>query len=512
MPNPLPTIPIEIFYAVAALIGGALLGFVIARLIYNGRRAAADAQKAAAEAQLSARAEELAKLNDEYRRLSEKYMETANALSAANTSLEHLQAAEARLQEKDGEIRRLNAQLADAGARRAELEKIIENQEQAAEEKSAMFEDMRNRMVETFSSLSARALQENNQSFLDLAKTTFSKYFDAARNDVDSRTRAMREFVQPLLDSLQQYDQQVRAMEQARQNAYGGLAEQVDSLAKTQQALQRETGKLVGALRLPHVRGRWGELTLRRVVEIAGMQNHCDFYEQPTADDKDGSTVRPDMVVRLPDNRQIVIDAKVPITAYLDALEAESGDESQQLLARHAGQVQQHIGKLARKSYWAHFTPTPEFVVLFMPGENFFSAALSQMPSLIEEGAAKGVILATPTTLISLLKTVAYAWRQEAAVENARAVSELGNALYSRIYSMVEHINRLGRDLDRCVGSYNRTVGSLERRVLVSARKFSEMGAVHNDQQELDAPEPVDGKTRRMDWESDDQDDEEATG
>ncbi|MFP3998450.1 MAG: DNA recombination protein RmuC [Desulfobacterales bacterium] len=315
--------------------------------------------------------------------------------------------------------------------------------------------------------------------------------------EAENRRQAVDEIVSPVLDALEKFERQVQTMEQVRQNAYGSLTEQVSSLARSQQDLHRETGKLVQALRLPQVRGRWGEITLRRVAEIAGMQNHCDFYEQPSAGTEEGK-LRPDMIVRLPGKRQVVIDAKVPLAAYLDSLENGSGSRGIQELERHADQVRSHIYKLAQKSYWRSFEPTPEFVVLFMPGENFFSAALSVRPDLIEEGSARGVIMATPTTLIALLKTVAYAWRQESAVENARAAIRLGNELYSRIYAMTEHFNRLGRELDRCVSSYNRTVGSLERRVLASARKFRDMGVVEEDRKKMDAPDIIDNKTRSM--------------
>ena len=305
------------------------------------------------------------------------------------------------------------------------------------------------------------------------------------------------EVTRPVLDALERFERQVQTMEQGRQNAYGGLSRQVETLARTQQDLQRETGRLVQALRQPQVRGRWGELTLRRVAEISGMQNHCDFYEQAAARTEDGMQ-RPDMVVRLPGQRQIVIDAKVPLTAYLDSLETDSDEQARKQADRHAELVRSHITGLAQKSYWRQFEPTPEFVVLFMPGENFFSAALSRQPGLIEEAAAKGVILATPTTLITLLKTVAYAWRQESAVENAREVSRLGSELYNRVYAMIGHFNSLGRELDKSVAAFNRTVGSLERRVLVSARRFRELGVVQSDRENMDAPGYIDNKPRQM--------------
>lgn len=371
----------------------------------------------------------------------------------------------------------------------------------AAREKSAMIEQARDRMAESFSALSARALQENNQAFMNLAKATFSRYLDAAKTDMEGRSRAVGDMVQPLVDTLEKYEQKVREMEQARQQAYGSLTEQVSSMARTQQDLQRETGRLVQALRLPQVRGRWGEMTLRRVAEIAGMQDHCDFYQQLSAATGDGM-LRPDMIVRLPGGRQVIIDAKVPLSAYLDSLDKDDEQNTQQPLERHAAQVKTHMNRLAQKSYWRQFEPTPEFVVLFMPGENFFSAALSCQPGLIEEGAAKGVILATPTTLITLLKTVAYSWRQESAVENAKAAIDLGSELYGRVYSMVRHFNQLGRDLDKSIAAYNKTVGTLERRVLVSARRFREMGVVEEDRKDLHTPGPVDNKARQMETNS----------
>jgi DNA recombination protein RmuC len=291
-------------------------------------------------------------------------------------------------------------------------------------------------------------------------------------------------------------------MENIRQKAYGELSQQVVSLAQTQNELQRETGKLVNALRMPHVRGRWGEITLRRVVELSGMQNRCDFFEQQTTQAAD-SMARPDMIICLPGDRKIVVDSKVPITAYLDAVSAGTREQTDDMLERHAKHVQAHVNNLAKKEYWTQFTPTPEFVVLFMPGENFFSAALTQTPGLIEDAANKGVILATPTTLISLLKAVAYGWKQEAAAENAKAVAQLGNELYNRLSSVADHINSLGRDLNKCIESFNKAVGSLEHRVLPAARKFQEMGVVVKGGKTITELAPLDKKTRTMEIQED---------
>jgi DNA recombination protein RmuC len=390
-------------------------------------------------------------------------------------------------------IRRMIEERAAHGVHKA----AIEGELKAAAEKIARFEEMKTQMTDSFRALSAQVMQENNQAFIDLAGQTFSRYFSAARQDFENREKAVRECVRPVSEALEKYDRQVQAMENARQKAYGELSQQVLSLSQTQNALQRETGKLVNALRMPHVRGRWGEITLRRVVELSGMQNQCDFFEQQTAQTDDGA-VRPDMIIRLPGDRRIIVDSKVPLTAYLDALESETPDQAEEGLKRHARHVQAHIQKLAAKEYWNRFTPTPEFVVLFMPGENFFSAALGQAPGLIEEASNKGVILATPTTLISLLKAVAYGWKQETAAENARAISALGSALYNRLAGMVNHLNTLGKDLDRCITSYNTAVGSFERRVLPSARRFDEMGVTVKGGGTIASPNPVDNKPRTI--------------
>jgi DNA recombination protein RmuC len=265
----------------------------------------------------------------------------------------------------------------------------------------------------------------------------------------------------------------------------------------TQQQLQTETANLVKALRTPQVRGRWGEITLRRVAELAGMLRHCDFFEQETKDTEQGR-LRPDMIVRLPNERQIVVDSKAPLLAYLEALEAQTEEERTDKLTLHSRHIQAHMNKLSQKTYWDQFQPTPEFVVLFIPGESFFSAALERNPGLIEEGVSKSVILATPTTLISLLKAVAFGWRQEAMAKNAELISTLGKELYERISTMAEHLERLGRNIDKCAATYNQVVGSFERRVLASARKFSELGIEKRDRAEIVHITPVEKTTRQI--------------
>lgn len=365
----------------------------------------------------------------------------------------------------------------------------------AAREKSLMLENSRTTMADAFKSISVNVLQESNRSFLDLAQTTLSKYLDSARADLDARGKTIDRLVLPVKDALEKYDHQVMAMERAREKAYGGLTQQVASLAESQHQLQTETGNLAKALRVPHVRGRWGEITLKRVAELSGMQSRCDFIEQPSTRTADGIQ-RPDMIVHLPKNRQIIIDAKVPLSAYLEALEAGTEPEREDRLLAHAKQVQAHIHSLSQKSYWTSFHPTPEFVVLFIPGENFFSAALTEIPGLIENGVSKGVILATPTTLIALLKTIAYGWQQETAAENARNIIELGRELLERLNLMGDHLNRLGRDLDRSTATYNRVIGSFERRVFASARKFKDLGISLQDNDHLPPIEPAEIRPR----------------
>lgn len=340
-------------------------------------------------------------------------------------------------------------------------------------------------------------MQDNNKAFMDLAGTTMSKYFSAASNDLESRQKAIGTIVKPVNEALDRYDRQIRELERAREKAYGGLLQQVQSLAESQNALQRETGKLTSALSKPHVRGRWGEITLKRVAELAGMQDHCDFVEQASVDAGDG-LMRPDMIIQLPAGRNIVVDSKVPLAAYLEAQAAGSADERETLMENHARHVQTHIRQLSKKAYWTQFQPTPEFVVLFIPGENFFSAALARDQNLIETGAASQIILATPTTLISMLKTVAMGWRQEALAENAKVISALGSDLYQRLAVMTSHFKSLGRDIERTTESYNKMLGSYERRVLATARKFNGLGITLKSDTPLPKIDPVEKQPRRL--------------
>ena len=409
-----------------------------------------------------------------------------------------LKEAQARLAAQESALAALRDEKSALAIRCATLQTELEKDQALFAERQATLEAARDSFADAFKVISSDALAKNNQSFLELARATLEAQQAAAlasaKTDLDKRQLAIGELVAPVRTSLEKFEQQIQGIEKSRIDAYATLTEQVRAMAEAQGALRLETGNLVKALRAPQTRGRWGEIQLKRVVEMAGMLDHCDFFEQESTNTEDGR-LRPDMIVKLPGGKNIVVDAKAPLAAYLDALEATDEEEKKRKLADHARQVRDHLKKLGQKAYWEQFQPSPDFVVLFLPGEMFYSAALEADPSLIEAGVDARVILATPTTLIALLRAVAYGWTQQALTENAERISLLGRELYDRIATVTEHWGRVGKNLGEAVGAYNKSVASMETRVLVSARKFRDL-KVAGDDKEIADLNPVEALPR----------------
>ena len=372
----------------------------------------------------------------------------------------------------------------------------IDHERRMAEDKVRTVTQARDELSNQFTALSTAALEQNNARFLQLAEQQLKQQHTAGAAELESQKRDVKQLVKPVEEKLEQVSRLVREIEKDRADAYGGLRNQQRNVAETQQQLHAETSNLVTALRAPHVRGRWGEVQLRRVCEMAGMLSHCDFYEQQTVAGELGA-LRPDVVVKLPGGKDVVVDAKTPLSAYLDAIEAKDEAERERHLDTYARHVREHIQKLSAKSYSAQFDSSPEFVVMFLPGEVFYSAALERMPDLIERSVEESVLIATPTTLIALLKAVAYGWRQERMAQSAREVQTLGRELYQRLGKLSERFVTLGRRLDSSVKAYNDTVATLDTRVLVTARKFDELGAAP-DGTDLTSPPPVEISARRL--------------
>jgi DNA recombination protein RmuC len=393
-----------------------------------------------------------------------------------------------------GELQREASHLRERGA---ELHTRLEEERLQSEEKVKLVTEAQRALENSFKSLSADALKSNNQSFLDLAKASLAEFQQGARGDLDKRQVAIDALVGPVKASLDKVDEKIGALEKAREQVYGEIRQQFLQMAEVQTQLRDETSNLVKALRHPHVRGRWGEVQLRRVVEMAGMMKHCDFVEQESAAGDEGRLSRPDLVVRLPGGRQIVVDSKAPITAYMDAHEATTDEVRKAKIIVHAQLMRGHLQALASKKYWEQFQPTPEVVVMFIPGEAFFSAALEADPELLDNGFGQNVIIASPASLMALLKAAAYGWRQESIADNAREISRLGQELHARLSVMADHIAKIGKSLGAASDSYNSAVASFESRVLVSARKFKELGATSQEAEIIEL-RPVEGSLRRL--------------
>ncbi|HTU01517.1 MAG TPA: DNA recombination protein RmuC [Candidatus Sulfotelmatobacter sp.] len=390
---------------------------------------------------------------------------------------DHAAAAELRRQLEAGQLEagKLRTDVLTLSIDKAAVEARAQEARAAQEAERALLEQVKARLTETFRALAADALTTSQHDFLALAEQRFRTLAQEAGSDLEARQTAIETLVQPLKQSLEVYQKEARELEEKRLRETAGVGQQLSEVARAQTALQRETANLVTALRAPQVRGRWGEIALRKTAELAGMTNHCDFVEQESLGAA-GGRLRPDMIVRLPAGREIVVDSKVSLMAYLEAVEASTPEAREAALARHAQQVRTHVKQLASKEYWGQFQPAPEFVVLFMP-EPFFAAAAERDPELLQDALANHVLVATPTTFIGLLRTIAYGWREEQLAENAQRICELGRQVHERLANLIDHFGRVGKALEASVEAYNRAVGSLESRVLPAARRFAELGA-----------------------------------
>jgi len=397
--------------------------------------------------------------------------------SAERAQRAEAEAAELRKQSdlERSELMQVRTALASASHAQAVAETRVEETTKHLDEQKGLLAQARHELTETFRALSGEALKTNNEAFLNLAKSSFETLRAEAKGELSQRQQAIDDLVKPLHGALQRYEDQVHQMECSRQSAYGGLDQHLKQLADSHQRLQQETSNLVKALRAPNVRGRWGEITLKRVAELAGMVSHCDFFEQETVTTDDGR-LRPDMVIRLPGGRQIVVDAKAVLSAYLEAHETPDDGLRLEHFRKHAAQVRTRMDQLSAKVYWSQFPQAPEIVVLFLPGEHFLAAAQEHDPTLTEDGFSRRVIVATPTTLIALLHAAAYGWRQEQLSQSAQLAGQLGKDLYERMSVLAEHLESVGQALTKSVQVYNKAVGSLETRILPAARKFKELG------------------------------------
>ena len=350
-------------------------------------------------------------------------------------------------------------------------------------------------LINIFQDIANKSLKDNSEIFLKIAEQQLGKQQEKVKSDLNEKEQAVENLIKPIKEALKESRHQISELEKARSEAYGGIKTQLNEMHKTNQSLTQETHNLVSALKRPEVRGRWGEITLKRLVELAGMVEHCDFDEQVHTLSED-SSIRPDMIVKMPDQRELVVDVKTPLDSYLQAIEAKENSKKEIFLKKHAQNVREHIRKLSRKSYWKQFTRSPEFVILFIPGDQFLSAALNEDPDLIDSALSQQIILATPTSLIALLKAIAYGWKQQALSGNAEQIRELAEALYDRLIVFISHLNKLGKQLSSSVEHYNKAIGSFERKVLPGARKFSKLGV--GSKKEIKEIKSIELPTRKL--------------
>jgi DNA recombination protein RmuC len=372
----------------------------------------------------------------------------------------------------------------------------LKTQEQLERERANAVEQAMTKLTASFDSVAGQSLRANSEVFLKLAREHLGAHNQAAAATLTEREKAIETLVAPIREALAKTEQQIGRIEKERAESFGNLRASIESVTLGQQALQRETRGLVTALRRPEVRGQWGELTLKRLAELAGMVDHCDFSEQVHSRDSDDAAIRPDMIVHMPDGRDLVVDVKTPLDAYLDAVDAPTDEARAAALKRHANAVAERVRELSAKSYWAQFAKSPDFVILFIPGDQFLSAALAENPSLLEDAIRQDVIITTPSSLVALLKAVAYGWRQTALAENAETIRGLAEDLYKRLGVFASHLTKVGRNLGQSVDAYNSAIGSLERQVLPGARKFTELGV--RPDKEIEALEPIDKLTRDL--------------
>ncbi len=423
--------------------------------------------------------------------VSERREVETRAVAAESTAV----ALRQQLDERGAELETARRSLDAERQVRVAAETRLSEAAKGLEEQRKLLNDAEQKLLDAFKALSADALKSNSQTFLQLAKQSLETVAAEAKGDLDQRREAVNTLIKPLEEALKRYETQAQTLERTRQEAYGGLREQLTTLAKTTQQLQHESQHLVSALRRPQARGRWGELTLRRVVELAGMSEHCDYAEQVSIQDEE-ARFQPDMVVRLPGGRQVIVDAKTPLNAYLDAIESSDDESRRTLLTQHVSQMRDHMGQLSSKRYWEKLPEACDFVVMFIPGESFLAAALEQDRSLIEDGMENRVVIATPTTLVALLRAIAYGWRQEQITKNAMEVARIGRETYERIQAFLGHVETTRKHLTNSVFAFNRMLGSLEGRILPSLRRFRELGATGGE--ELPVLEPIEQTPRRI--------------